>query len=228
MQMQEPEPNKRVFTEPHEVNARLEELGVSADILRHAVEAGTAAFNSCTPHHPRTHAGQRAWGEAIRDLRDSLTAFPHAWHPEEPRNLPFIVNKNQSVAIMVATGDAATGKEHDAPCTNSGKGPVTKSAIERNAIQYGLFTDAHLMPQELEKHQRMGRMTFLLLMYRDLSAQEVRCELSRPRSMDESGRVTGWIERIVLKPLPFTGQTVDIEPDVPQTPEIDVQVKKRA
>jgi hypothetical protein len=71
-------------------------------------------------------------------------------------------------------------------------------------------------------------MTFLLLMHRDAQAQEVRCELSRPIHMDEDSRVSGWIERIIVKPLPFLGSTADVVPAVPQTPEIDVKVKKRA
>jgi hypothetical protein len=228
MQMQAPEPRKKIFTEPHEVNARVQELGLIPEILRHAVEAGIAGFNACTSHHPRTYAGLRGWAEAVKDLRDSLTPIPYEWHPEEPRNLPFVVNKNQSVAIMVATGDSATGRESGSPCTNSSKGPVTKSAIECNAVQFELFPEPHLTPEELEKHRKMGRMTFLLLMYRDSAIQEVRCELSRPAAMDENDRVTGWIERIILKPLPFNGQIHDIVPDVPQTPEIDVKVKKRA
>jgi hypothetical protein len=221
------QPLKKVISEPYEITARLAEIGTSEEILRHAVEAGTAAYNACTSHHPRSHAGTRAWAEAIRDLRDFLTPPPHEWRPEDDNNLPFIVNRAGTVAIMVATGDEATGTEND-PCTNSGKGPRTKNAVIRNERQYSFFPDAHLMPAQLEKHEKMGRMTFLLLMYRDAQRQEVRCELSRPISMDEQSRVNGWVERIILKPLPFATQPFEIAPDVPKTPPIDITVTKRA
>jgi hypothetical protein len=217
---------KRIITEPFEVRHRLAELDTTDEMLRHAVEEATAAYNSCTANHPRTHPGNRAWAEAVKSLRDSH--IPLGWHAEDDNNLPFVVNKSNTVAIMVATADKATGKENESPCTNSSKGPRTKNAVVVNEAQYSLFPDAHLMPEQLEKHKKMGRMTFLLLMHRDAQAQEVRCELSRPIHMDEDSRVSGWIERIILKSLPFLGSTADIVPAVPQTPEIDVKVKKRA
>jgi hypothetical protein len=226
--MPEPEPQKKVISEPYEVTARLAELGVPENILRHAAEAAITGYNACTPHHPRPYAGLRFWAEAIKDLRDSLVALPFEWRTEDDDNLPFVVNKAGSVAIMVATGDAATGKENEEPCTNSSKGPRTKEAVDRNEFQFSLFPNAHLMPEELEKHKKMGRMTFLLLMHRDVQSKEVRCELSRPKAMDETAHVNGWIERIILKPLPFTGPSVESVPHVPKTPEIDVPVKKRA
>jgi hypothetical protein len=194
--------------------------------LRLAVEEAIAGFNSCTDNHPRTHAGSRFWADGIRSLRDSLTVVE--WHSEEPNNLPLVVNKAGTVAITVATGDKSTGKEHETPCTNSAKGPRTKDAVVVNEAQYLLIPDLHLTPEDLEKFEKMGRMTFLLLMHRDAQSLEVRCELSRPRTMDQCNRVNGWIERIILKPLPFTGDRMDILSEVPQTPEIDVKVKKRA
>lgn len=222
------QPEKKIVSEPHLATARLAEIGVTQEILRHAVEAATAAYNACTPHHPVTYAGTRAWAEGIKDLRDSLSLPPYGWHAESDDNLPFIVNPFGTVAIMVATADSATGKESDTPCTNSGKGPRTQKVVHANDLQYLLFPDVHLMPERLERHKKLGRMTFLLLMHRDPQTHEVRCELSRPNDMDESGRVNGWIERIILKPLPFGEQSVEIAPDVPKSPEIDVQVKKRA
>jgi hypothetical protein len=226
---------KQIITQPFEVRSRLEELGVTEEILRLAVEEAIAGFNSCTDNHPRTHAGSRFWADGIRSLRDSLTVLRFErvesgkeWHAEEDNNLPLVVNKAGTVAITVATGDKSTGKEHETPCTNSAKGPRTKDAVNVNEAQYLLIPDLHLTPEDLEKFEKMGRMTFLLLMHRDAQSLEVRCELSRPRTMDKCNRVNGWIERIILKSLPFTGERVDILPEVPQTPEIDVKVKKRA
>ena len=45
--------------------------------------------------------------------------------------------------------------------------------------------------------------TWLLLTYRDTSAREVRCELSRPVNIGIDGRVDGWAERIILGSIPF-------------------------
>ena len=98
-----------------------------------------------------------------------------------------------------------------------------------NQAQFELFPDVRLLPEDLERiNGRMGRMTWLLLMHRDHQAQEVRCELSRPVNMSAEGRVSGWVERIILSSMPFLGPTGDVAPNVPQSPEIDVEVRRRA
>ena len=63
-----------------------------------------------------------------------------------------------------------------------------------------------------------------------MELREVRCELSRPVCMNDEGRVDGWDERIVLTPFPFDGDLVDASPvgNPPQSPEIIVEIKRRA
>jgi hypothetical protein len=75
-----------------------------------------------------------------------------------------------------------------------------------------------------------GRATWLLLVYRDVDAREMRCELSRPISMDSDGRVDGWAERIILNSRPFDGigGVFADGGNGPQSPEITVEIKRRA
>ena len=42
-------------------------------------------------------------------------------------------------------------------------------------------------------------------MHRDLVAGEVRCELSRPVTMDVEQHIDGWSERIILNSVEFEG-----------------------
>jgi len=213
--------------ESFEVRARLDELGVTEEILRQAVQRGTAAFNSCTANHPRQSAGFYAWAETVSALRELLN--PLNWRREDDNNLPFVVNGSGTIALIVATGDEATGRPEELPCTNSSKGPRTADAVAINQAQYELFPDIRLQSEDLERiNGRMGRMTWLLLMHRDPQVDEVRCELSRPINMTVEGRVSGWAERIILSSMPFLGSGADIVPDVPKSPEIDVRVKRRA
>jgi hypothetical protein len=113
------------------------------------------------------------------------------------------------------------------PCTKSIKGPRTAIAVASNERQMLLFGDLALRPEHLK--QINDRMTWLLLIHSDLEGHEVRCELSRPVNMNEEGRVDGWAERIILTAFPFAGDIADVpSANPPQSPEIVVEIKKRA
>lgn len=85
-----------------------------------------------------------------------------------------------------------------------------------------------LPPAELVN--RRGRVMWILLMYRDRATREVRCELSRPVSMAPEGYVDKWAERIILSTTPFDEDMISLTDggNEPQSPEIDVEIKKRA
>jgi hypothetical protein len=75
-----------------------------------------------------------------------------------------------------------------------------------------------------------GRQTWLLLVYRNMDAREMRCELSRPISQDTERRVNGWAERIILEPRSFDGieDTLLGGGNESQSPAINVTIKRRA
>jgi hypothetical protein len=70
---------------------------------------------------------------------------------------------------------------------------------------------------------------WVLLVYRDREAGEVRCELSSPISMGPEGYVDGWSERIILAATPFGDNVISLTDGDggPKSPEIDVEIKKR-
>ena len=130
------------------------------------------------------------------------------------------------VAITVATGDEATGRDRgEEPCTKSPKGPQTRNAVSAN--QYKLFPSDECI-QAFTSSQR-GRVTWLLLIHSAWADREVRCELSLPVGMNDEGRVDGWEERIVLGSTPFDADVLEVPTDdVPQSPNIIVDIKRRA
>jgi hypothetical protein len=161
----------------------------------------------------------------VAGLRDGL--LPLDWQRSNESNLPFTVDPTGNMAIAVATSDAATGCLDKSPCTKSSKGPRTAGAVADNGQQLLLFGDIPLRPEHLALSP--GRMTWLLLVHQDNEAREVRCELSRPISMNEEGRVDEWVERIILSPFPLDGDVLNIPVDnAPRTPELDVEIKRRA
>lgn len=213
----------KVYAAPDEVPARLSELGLRQETLREAVHHGQAAWASCTPNHPAPYPGISAWAETVNALRELLR--PDGWTRSDSGNLPMTIDAAGRVSVVVSTGDENTGRPAVSPCTRSSKGPRTANAVTVNALQMTLF-DIRLRPEDLDETN--GRMTFILLFHRDIEANELRCELSRPIKMNEDGQVDGWAERIILPSTPLGGDKAEVSTDVPQTPNVIIKVKRRS
>ncbi len=215
-----------VFRESFDVRRRLAELGLQEEWLLLAVQRGYSARVACTLNHPPLYAGISAWAEAVRTLREQL--LPNGFKRSDEGNLPFTINDEGTMAIAVATGDEYTGNSDVSPCTKNSRGPRTRNAVEAN--QYSLnFGDSPVSPEALATIR--SRETWILLMHTDTEGRELRCELSRPVNMNEESRVDGWDERIILSVTPLDGDEITITGDEnngPQSPEIIVEVKRRA
>jgi hypothetical protein len=216
-------PKLKVYSSPEEVSSRLSELGLRQEILCEAVQRGQAARASCTPNHPAPFQGIWAWAETVASLRELLR--PEGWTRADSGNLPLTVDAAGRVSLIVSTGDENTGNPKVSPCTRSSKGPRTLNAVTVNALQMTLF-DVRLRPEDLD--ETSGRMTFLLLFHSDTKTNEVRCELSRPIKMNEEGQVSGWAERVILPASPLSGHVTEVPSHVPQTPNVEVKVKRRS
>lgn len=208
------------LSEPIERRNRLAELGLDEEELQQCVARGQAAWADCTPNHPPLFRGVSAWAETTCGVREYL--LPKGWKRVDDGNLPLTVNKSGNVAITVSTGDEDTGRVDGNPWTKSSKGPRTAEAVADNKLRYTLFGDIRKVTGKVG-----GRLTYILLFHRDVEAQEIRCELSSPVKINEDGRVDGWSERIILGSFPFGADRVST-PNVPQTPDFDVEVKRRS
>ncbi len=215
-----------LITQPFDVRSKLQELGLDEDVLRQIAYRALAARSQFTENHPPNGGGLFMWLEGVAAMRELLAPPPLKWHPENINNLSLTVNEDNTFAIIVAAGDEGTGRENMDPCTNSKKGPNTRTAVEQNLFLWGMFPD-EIKPEDILK-ATSGRTTWLFLLHYDAINDEMRCELSQPVEMTEDDHVKGWSVRIILPPVSFTGPTTDLSPDVPQSPEIDIKVKKRA
>jgi len=213
-----------VYVESWDVNRRLAELGLEGDDLLQPAERGFSAWANCTANHPKAIPGLWAWGETVCALGERL--IPLGWERKDESNWPIVINKSGTIALSVATGNEDTGRRDSDPLTASAKGPRTVNAIVANQRQL-VFPE---MLPPVESLNAPGRATWLLLVYRDVDAREMRCELSRPISMDDDGRVDGWAERIILTSRPFDGigGVFADGGNGPQSPEITVEIKRRA
>jgi hypothetical protein len=210
-----------VVFEPFECRNRLAELGLDEDGLIQCVERGQSAWAECTPNHPAIYKGLCAWGETTCGLREYL--LPKSWKRVDEGNLPVTINKANTIAIIVSTGNEDTGRKEGKPSTKSTKGARTAEAIACN-LEHTLFGDIRKITKNAD-----GKATYMLLFHRDEELEEVRCELSRPLKINEDDdRIDEWTERIILRPIPFSSGSRILVGDGPQTPNIDVEIKRRS
>ena len=205
---------------------RVAELGLNHSLLMESVRRGFAAWASCTPNHPVSYPGLAAWGEMMCALGETHSTL--GWIRKDERGQPLIVNEDGSIAVTAATGDCQVGKaDGPEPRTRSSKGKNTQHSIDLN--------NGWLFP-EMEEEFMLGvdsaaRQTWFILVFRDVEAQETRCELSRPIKMNGGKKIIEWSERIILDSTSFDGYSAFAPtPSGPPSgsSEIIVEIKRRA
>jgi len=206
--------NEKLHTEESALD-RLSQLGIPMAALTESVWQGYLLRSRTTSNHPRIARGFFMWAEAVAVLREQLISL--GWVKEDKGNYELSVNQKAGLAIVVTTGDEATGMIGATPSNKCPKGVNTVEAVEINN-QLDMFSE--LLPA-IEHVQ--GLTTWVLLMY--LAADELRCELSLPSSMS-SGKINGWKERIILPSMPLDDDSIEIQ--APDLPDIEVPIKKKA
>lgn len=215
----------QVHMEASAVGQRLQSLGLDEESITDVVRRGYVAFASCTANDPPLFPGFSAWAAMVRALREYL--LPQGWARSDENNYSLVISPTGEIAIAVATGDDATGRQDAEPSTKSSKGPSTVEAVATNQQQLDLpFVFPAVPAPARPASEDDQRITWILLVHR--SQTEVRCELSLPTAMSADGKVNGWRERIILGAVPTDPEDVTITPPQPQLPDIEIDVKRRA
>lgn len=227
-------PLPKVVSNPLEVDARLRQLGLTREVLRNAVLAARVAWASCTENDPPSYAGQTLWAVATRVLREQLILW--GWIKSDAANFSTVVNGDGTIAVVVATGDSATGIEDEGviPKTKCPKGPLTEAAVLANEGQLALALYPQAEPRVSRPQEGLAVFTlatWVLLIYHGRNAfdqEEFRSELSLPMSpLGDDERIEHWHERIILDAITDDGRGPSgIVPD--SGPEPDITVTRRA
>jgi hypothetical protein len=215
-----------IRTDADDVDSRLAELGLSRAVLEEPVAQGVMARSECTPNDPPLFPGISVWARTVRSLREKLIPVPFGWSRCDEGNYPLCVSPDGKLAIAVATGDENTGNPNVMPMTKSPKGPRTQNAISVNQYngQGNLFETLPEFDPEVLLNK--DRVTWILLQHFDQVRREVRFELSLPTSY--SGRIDGWSERIIFGAISTDPSQVIPVPTLPNLPDIDVPLRRRA
>jgi hypothetical protein len=210
-----------LHADPGAKGVALHRLGLDEETLLTAVRASYLANANATANHPPMHAPFVSWSEAIRSVRDSLVIA--GWRSSNSHNWPRVIHPSGTVALTVATGNAATGRASGSPSTKAAKGPTTVWALQINrGLQLPLPGMEVAQPDTIDEADQPA--TWLLLIHH--AADELRAELSLPLDVDREGRVSVWHERIILQAIPLDGAPIEIQ--TPELPDIDVVVRRKA
>jgi hypothetical protein len=207
------------FNNDDEINAALSAIGNGAldqEVCANALLFGEAERRTCTADDPGILRGMIGWGRPIRYLRERLRE--RGWRRAEPKSLPLVVAPKRDAALTVAAGNEDTGNPR-APFTMTkwDKGNMLRDWVEPTGRQLGLFGDvADDEPEDLPD--------LWVLLHRRTST-EIIAEVSRPTSVDPSGRLRFGGERILLKPIPID-QTIPFEDDEGDEPPAEVPVER--
>ena len=176
---------------------RLADLGLSYGTIATVLSRADVETRSRSRFDPPSLAGLLRWGLTTRYLREELV--PQGWTFDNPRNLARTIHPSREFAIVATTGDAGTGTaEHEAGPRHS-KGYATELAIRENGqLSFDFGSLVHTI-QEVRAIS-VGRLqTWFLLFHVDQDL--IHAELSLPEGFSD-GRMTDWVERILLPPVP--------------------------
>jgi hypothetical protein len=193
--------------------ARLAELGLpGSQVLVDAVLYGAAAARSTTDFHPAPYRGSRMWAETTAYLRFEL---PPPWEPLTDSGVELAVSRPDGVAIVVTKGNAATASSAIEPQADYERGEAVQRLV--NGSLDSLFDEG----------QRPEWEVWFLLHF--LRVAGCAAELSRPLSVDSTGSVTAWTERILLPTDEpgIGGRRVTTTPPS-GVPDVEVPVTRRA
>jgi hypothetical protein len=228
--MLNPEPTPSIplsaLTGAH-ADLRLAQLGLDADELRSSIGVGYSHAAGCTDHDPRSLPGTLAWGKGTGHLRDLKR--PQGWSADRTANLETVVHPSGEHAIALSAGTADTGRAKGLPRTKTPKGPATSRVVARNrqllltAENPEAFAGTGVDVEDPDPITE--RETWMLLHFYDKETGEIRLELSCPLEM-KGKQITAWRERLILDPVPFTGE-IEITIDEDDDP-IDIDVVRRA
>lgn len=202
-----PEPTSLLTSK--EALTRLSEIGIELEVLNQALRSGHNGAAQVTAVHPKTAAGTRRWDETVASLRNSL--IQEGWKQTDYRNAPRIVNPENNISIMVATGNNKTGTKED-PSNATAKGVMAQQDVRNNN-----GAGQQVIQEVAEMREAQTPITWVLLYFYSQQFNHIRAELSRPSAdgMDDQGFITKWEERIILPVMDLSGETelLDIQSD---------------
>jgi hypothetical protein len=180
----------RVYTEIHEIDARLVPFGVTRDELIEVVRGVVAARADAVENDPATAEGLLAYIFGTRLIRSVLRS--KGWHLHRENNIESVLHPDKPLKVIYQSVDLAASRAHR-PQAVSGKGSGSDLIIARG--QGDLFSEEDIKKAHAARFDPVdqGAWYFCISVHGD----DVRAELSLPSGI-ENGNFKGFIERIFI------------------------------
>lgn len=169
----------RILREPHEVERRLAELGLTKKGLNRVGVVALGASADATAFHPANAAGTFAYQHGTWALRDEFVG--EIWKVDTKNGVEAITNESISTSVIFTNVDLACN-DYQAPKPRSRKGAGAERACIGNMFGF-LPTFAH--------QQNDGRATYYYMLDANGAA-----ELTRP--VIKGSTFSAYVERIYL------------------------------
>ena len=203
--------NPEIISDQNEVDSELRALGLTREILLESLQVGLSERATTTENHPSNYSGIKMWAEVTCSLGDALVR--QGWTRDNSKNLASTISADKTIALIVASGDMATGDSERPPTTRHDRGVMTQQRVRSNQKVLEFNDEARAVNRAADFMTNDLKGTWMLL--HCIIDGELRCELSRPIAIDESGHVRQWSKRLILPPLPLEparAPTLDDEP----------------
>lgn len=177
----------------HIAEGRLQQLGLSADLLVRALLRADAEAKMTSGLEPPTAEGTTRYAKTVRYVREELVLLD--WRFDNYKNFCRTIHPSGAFSIVTSSGDEFTGVEIPGmkPSTKYPKGDLTALAVMQNADQGVLDLGAHYAVNTVDLAD-LENIWFLLQRVTD---QTIYAELSLPTAI-ENGGIVDWEERILL------------------------------
>lgn len=166
-------------------------MRLEASVFEHAVSVADAESRTFSPGAPKSGPEITRWLRTVEVLHEGLMLLHAGWRRFDPENLPYFLNVDLRIGLIISSGDAFTGVTYGSPSTRNPKG----SAFARRVGTNGQIA---LIGQPTGEDEVEVESAWILL-YHERDGL-VHLELSCPSTM--SGRSIGtWSERIIFPPF---------------------------
>lgn len=197
---------RQIVAAAHEVDARLEELQLTREIIVEATWRGDVARRSAPPLGFKGHPEYAAGSEALNAICDLGGRTDGAWGRDDYLKIPVAMSFDRRVMISPTPGSEGTGQINGDPTNLAPKGP---HSVRASATQPTLVEE---VPPDFYWHFTLSDEHGLWV------------ELFSP-VMDLSGHAIDYVERIIIGNVdPGLGGRGQL-PAIPPSPIVDISAR---
>ncbi|MGX5692412.1 hypothetical protein ACWKWA_04435 [Dermacoccus abyssi] len=166
----------------------LSPMRLEAMLFERAVATGAAESRTFSPAAPKSGPEFTRWLRTVESLHEGIMLLRAGWLRFDPQNLPYFLQPDINIGLIVSSGDAFTGVTYGSPSTRNPKGSAFARRVDENGkvAMFGQPVDG----AEVEVEAAW------ILLYDERDGL-VHLELARPASMVGSF-VDSWSERIIF------------------------------